>query len=86
MARIALLVAIARALVFAVAPAQPRAPSLRGSVAFALTVAALAAAIATAVLSGVPVTATTAAAMAVTVVAAIAPLLVAQGRQKAVED
>ena len=84
---IALNVAIARAIVFAVTPARLRAPSFRGgSVAFAVTVAALGAAIATAVVSRVAVTAITAAATAVRVVAAIAPLLlVAQGRQNLVE-
>ena len=69
---IALNVAITRAIVFAVAPARPRARAFRGgSVAFAVTVAALGGAIATYVVSGAALTATTAAATAVRVVATI---------------
>ena len=81
----AITVAIAIAIVFAVALARPRARAFRdGSAAFAVTVEDLAAAIATAVVPGVAATATTAAATAVRVVAAIGVL--AHNRQPLVED
>ena len=72
-------IALARAIVFAVAPARPQAGLSRGSVAFALTSGALDAAIAIAVLSRVFVTATAAAAMVASVVAALATLALARG-------
>ena len=77
----ALQVAIAKAIVFAVTPARPRAPSFRGdSVASAVTVAARSAAVATAVVSQFAASACTMAvvhhATAITVAIAIAIAIV----------
>ena len=74
---LAIIVALTREVVFAVAHKRPRAGWSNGSVAFALTSAALASAIAIAVLSHVFVTATAAAAMGVSVVARMATLALA---------